>query len=118
MSHLILLIICILSVEIIYRLNLLSKLTLILEVFKKVIFIIPNNKISDFQKEKVIPIYALKIMKLSIQILLPLLLIISSILAANCFFDSFLELILSFSGIVESIVITFGYFYFRKLILV
>ena len=114
MIHLILLLVCILSVEVFIRLNFLSYLDSILKVTKKVTFVIPKSNISDHWKEKVIPAYALRIMKFSIQILLILLLIMSLFFIANYFFNDFLAFTFSLIGIIESMVFAFGYVYLRK----
>tara|TARA_Y100000588_G_C13435265_1_gene577498 strand:- start:94 stop:450 length:357 start_codon:yes stop_codon:yes gene_type:complete len=115
MIHLLLSLICILSVEVFIRFNFLSLLDSMLKVIKKVTYVIPQNNISDHWKEKVIPAYALKIMKYSFQILLILLLILSLFLIADFFFNDFLALTLSLIGIIESMAFAFGYFYVRKL---
>lgn len=114
MTHFLLLLICIISVEVFVRLNFLSRLDLILKVTKKVTYIIPKNNISDHWKEKVIPAYALKIMKYSLQILLILLIIIFLFFIAEFFHNNFLGYILSFIGIMESMAFAFGYVYLRK----
>ena len=115
MNHLILLLVCIVSVEVFIRFNFLSVLDSILKVTKKVIYVIPQNNISDHWKEKVVPAYALRIMKHSLQILMILLLILSLFLIADFFINNFLALTLSLIGIIESIVFAFGYVYVRKL---
>ena len=115
MIHLFLLLVCILSVEVFIRLNFLSHLDSILKVTKKVTFVIPKSNISDHWKEKVIPAYALRIMKYSLQILLILLFILSLFFVADYFFNDFLALTLSLIGIIESIVFAFGYVYLRRL---
>ena len=115
MIHLILLLVCILSVEVFIRLNFLSYLESILKVTKKVTFVIPKSNISDHWKEKVIPAYALRIMKYSLQILLILLLIISLFFIADYFFNDFLAFTFSLIGIIESMVFAFGYVYLRRL---
>jgi len=115
MIHLLLLLVCIVSVEVFIRLNFLSHLDSILKVTKRVTYIIPNNNISDRWKEKVIPAYALRIMKYSLQILLILLLILSLFLIADFFFNDFLAFTFSWIGIIESMVFAFGYVYLRKL---
>jgi ABC-type uncharacterized transport system permease subunit len=84
-------------------------------VTKKVTNIIPKNNISDHWKEKVIPVYALRIMKYSLQILLILLLIISLFFIVGFFLNDFLASTLSLVGIIESMVFAFGYVYLRKL---
>ena len=115
MIHFLLLLVCIVSVEFFIRLNFLSLLDSMLKVTKKVTYVIPQNNISDHWKEKVVPAYALRIMKYSLQILLILLLVISLFLIADFFFNDFLALTLSLIGIIESMVFAFGYAYLRKL---
>jgi ABC-type uncharacterized transport system permease subunit len=84
-------------------------------VTKKVTYVIAKNNISDHWKEKVIPAYALKMMKYSLRMLLILLLIISLFFIADFFFNDFLALTLSLIGIIESMVFAFGYAYLRRL---
>ena len=115
MIHLLLSLICILSVEVFIRLNFLSYLDSILKVTKKVTFVIPKSNISDHWKEKVIPAYALRIMKYSLQILLILLLILSLFFISDYFFNDFLAFTFSLIGIIESMVFAFGYIHFREL---
>ncbi len=115
MTHILLLLVCVLSVEVFIRFNFLSLLDSILKVTKKVIHVISQNNISDHWKEKVVPAYALRIMKYSLQILLILLLILSFFIVVDFFFNDFFALTLSLIGIVESIVFAFGYVYVRKL---
>ena len=114
MIHFLLLLVCILSVEVFIRFNFLSLLDSMLKVTKKVTYVIPQNNISDHWKEKVIPAYALRIMKYSLQILLILLLIMSLFFIADYFFNDFLALTLSLIGILESLVFAFGYVFLRK----
>ena len=114
MIHLLLSLVCILSVEVFIRLNFLSYLDSILKVTKKVTFVIPKSNISDHWKEKVIPAYALRIMKYSLQILLILFLIISLFFIVDFLFNDFLVFTFSFLGIIESMVFAFGYVYLRK----
>ena len=115
MIHLLLLLVCILSVEVFIKLNFLSHLDSILKVTKRVTYGISKSNISDHWKEKVIPAYALRIMKYSLQILLILLLILSLFFIADYFFNDFLAFTFSWVGIIESMVIAFGYAYLRKL---
>ncbi len=114
MIHLLLLLVCILSVEFFIRLNFLLHLDSILKVIKRVTYVIPKSNISDHWKEKVIPAYALRIMKYSLQILLILLLILSLFFIADYFFNDFLAFTFSCVGIIESMVFAFGYIYLRK----
>jgi preprotein translocase subunit SecE len=114
MIHLLLLLVCVLSVEVFIRLNFLSLLDSILKVTRKVIYVIPQDNISDHWKEKVIPAYALRIMKYSLQILLILFLILSFFFIADFFLNDFLIFTLSLIGIIESMVFAFGYVYLRR----
>ena len=114
MSHLALLMVCILSVEVFIRFNFLIVLDSLLKVIRKVVYIIFQDNISDHWKEKVIPIYALRIMKYSLQILLILLVIILAFALASFFFNDLIGLTLSIIGIMESMVFAFGYAYTRK----
>jgi len=114
MIHFLLLLVCILSVEVFIRLNFISRIDSILKVTNRVTYVIPNNNISDHWKEKVIPAYALRIMKYSLQIFLILLLIISLFFIADYFFNDFLVFTFSLIGIIESMVFAFGYVYLRK----
>ncbi len=114
MIHLLLSLVCLLSVEVFIRLNFLSYLDSFLRVTKRVTYVIPNNNISDHWKEKIIPVYALRIMKYSLQILLILLFIMTLFLIADYFFNDFLVFTFSLIGIVESMVFAFGYVYLRK----
>ena len=114
MTHILLLLVCILSVEVFIRLNFLSYLDSILKVTKRVTYVIPKSNISDHWKEKVIPAYALRIMRYSLLILLILLLIMTLFFIADYFFDDFLAFTFSLIGITESMVIAFGYVFLRK----
>ena len=114
MIHLFLSLVCILSVEVFIRLNFLTHLDSIIKVTKRVTFIIPKSNISDHWKEKVIPAYALRIMKYSLQILLILSLIMTLFFIADYFFNDFLVFTFSLIGIIESMIFAFGYIYLRK----
>ena len=114
MTHILLLLVCLSSVEVFIRLKFLSHLESILKVTKRVTYVIPKSNISDHWKEKVIPAYALRIMKYSLQILLILLIIISLFFIADFFFNDFLAFAFSLIGIIESMVFAFGYVFLRK----
>ena len=116
MNHLILFVICFLSVEIFIRLNYLSLLNSTIKVSKKAISIILNKNISDHWKENIIPKYSLQMMKYSMQMLLILFLIIFIFVIADNLFRGFLAFTFSWHGIIESILIAFSYAYIRKLI--
>ena len=114
MFHILILLVCILSIEIFIRLKFLYLLDLLCKVSIKVIRVIPTGNISDHWKERVIPKYALIIMKYSIQMLLTLLLILSLFFIVDYFINDFIKFSLSSVGIIDSVVFAFGYVYLRK----
>ena len=116
MNHFTLLLVCVLSVEIFARFNFLFYLDSIFKVTKKITYTLPNKRISDHWKGMVITIYAIKIMKFSMQILLFLFWIISLFLVADLFLEDFLLFLFSLIGLIESFVFAFVYIYLRKLV--
>jgi len=114
MFHLLIFLVCILSIEIFIRLNFLDLLGSLRKVAIKVIRVIPARNISDHWKERVIPTYALIIMKRSIQMLLILCLIISLFFIVDYIKNDFIKFSLSLVGIIDSICFAFGYVYLRK----
>ena len=114
MFHILILLVSVLSVEIFTRFNFFNLLVSILLVTKKVIHLITADNISDHWKERVIPKYALIIMKRSIQMLLIILLIISLFFIVDYIKSDFIKFCLSLIGIIDSICFAFGYVYLRK----
>ena len=116
MNHLILLVICLLSVEVFNRSNYFVLINSLIEESKKAIYIISNKNISDHWKEKIIPQYSIHMMKFSLRILLISLSILFIFIIANNLFSGFLSFIFSMNGIIEFILIASCYAYFKKLI--
>ena len=116
MNHLILLVICLISIEIFIRSNYFFLIHSLIKVCKKATRIISSEKISDHWKENIIPQYSIQMMKYSIQMLLIFLSIIFIFIISDNIFSGFLSLIFSINGIFESILFAFSYAYFRKLI--
>ena len=116
MNHLILFVICFLSVEIFIRTNYITLINSTINVSKKATRTILNKYISDHWKENIIPKYSLQMMKYSIQMLLILSLIIFIIVISDNLFSGFLVFTLSWHGIIESILLAFSYAFIRKLI--
>ena len=117
MIHFLLLLICIVSIEVLILLNFLYLLDSIVKETRKVTHVILQKSISDHWKEKVIPAYALRMMKYSIQMFSILLLIISLFLIADYFFNDFFDISLSLFGVLESMIFAFAYVYSRKLLI-
>ena len=115
MNHLILLALCLLSVEIFSRSNYISLFNSTIKLIKKSTSTILNKNISDHWKEYIIPKYSMEMMKYSLQMLFIFFLIISLFLIINNFLSGFLSFTLSLNGILESLLFVFSYAYFRKL---
>ena len=116
MNHLILFVLCLLSVELIIRSNYLKLISSTIKVCKKAIYTISNKNISDHWKENIIPQYSLQMMKYSLQMLLIIFFIIFIFVIADKLFSGFIAFTFSWNGIIESILIAFSYAYIRKLI--
>lgn len=116
MNHLLLLVLCSVSVELFVRSNCIALINSIIKLCKKSIYVISTKNISDHWKESIIPTYSLQLMKFSIQILLIFLSIVFIFLISSNFFSGFLDFTFSWKGIIASIFFSFGYVYFRKII--
>ena len=116
MNHLILLVICLFSVEIFIRSNYIVLLNSTLKLSKKATSTILNKNISDHWKENIIPKYSLQMMNYSMQMLLIIFLTIFIFVIADNLFSGFLDFTFSWNGIIESILLAFSYAYIRKLI--
>ena len=109
MLHALLFLGCIISIEIFLNLNFLNHLKKIISLTKKVLLVMSNKEISDHWKERVIPTYALQLMKYSLTVLLILLMIIAVFLGISLFELNFIVYIFSLIGILESIIFVFLY---------
>ena len=116
MKHVILLIVCLVSVEIFVRSNYISLINSIITLSNKAISIISNKNISDHWKENIIPKYSLQMMKYSMQMLLILFLIIFIFVILDNLFSGFIAFTFSWNGIIEFLLLAFSYAYIRKLI--
>ena len=114
MKHILLLIFCVISVEVFVKLNFLSQLNTILSITKKIILVISKHNVSDHWKEKILPIYAFKIIRYSFRILLIFAFIFALFLIFNFIANDFLIHSFSLIGVMESIIFGFGYIFLRK----
>ncbi len=113
MDHVYLICTCVFSIELFLRLNLLSYVNSVGKYTKKTFNIFIASKTSDHWKEKIVPAYASIILKNSLSIIGLLFLGISIFLFFVVLSDSFLKLLLSAAGIVESVVASLIYFKLR-----
>ena len=114
MLHALLFLGCVISIEIFLNLNFLNHLNKIISITRKALLVMSNKEISDHRKEKVIPTYALQLMKYSLTVLLILLMIIAVFLGISLFESNFIVYIFSWIGILESIVFVFLYLKIRS----
>ena len=114
MIYFIVYIICIISVEIYLRTNYIFLFRDVLRIAKKVFHTLSNSRISDHWKEAVIPAYAWKLIKLSVQIFFTILLIVSLIIVADIYIEGFISFTFSLSGICISMFFVMGHVWIRK----
>ena len=117
MNFLILFILIIISTEIFIKNKYISLIGILFKSLKKTSNIINNRNISDHWKEKVIPKYSLKMIKVSFSMLITFLIILSLFLIVGIFSNEFLEFLMTFKGIVGSVLFSFIYVYFKKFFL-
>jgi len=108
-SHLLLIIGCIISIEIFFRMNFLDQLIAILKFTNKAKNTLISIKISDHWKERIIVKYAFKIMKYSLNILLIFLLVFMVFFILSLLEINFLTYLLSVIGIIESMIVSLIY---------
>ena len=116
MNYFILFFIMIISAEIIINSNYILLLNLLIKLNKSAIKVILYKKASDHWKEKIIPEYSLRIMRISLSMLLIFLVIILLFLITSILFNNFLAFIFSPRGIISSILFSFIYLYLKRLI--
>ena len=114
MLHALLFLGCVISIEIFLNLNFLNHLNKIISITRKALLVMSKKEISDHRKEKVIPTYALQLMKYSLTVLLILLMIIAVFLGISLLESKFIVYIFSSAGILESIVFVFLYLKIRS----
>ena len=114
MNFALLVLLCILIIEAVFRFNLINNLFLIYKTLYVVFSTILNKKISDHWKEKVIPIYAFNIIITSIKIFLIIMFIAILFLVAIKYKAGFLEFSISLPGALAALFFSFIYLGLRK----
>ena len=117
MNYLLLIFVVIISIKIIQKSKYFFLINSLILLIKKATKVILNNKISDHWKEKIIPEYSYRMISLSLPIMLIILIIFSVIFLADKFHDDFLNFIISFKGIVRSLLVAVAYLYIHKSLL-
>ena len=114
-NHIYIIIFSILVIEIVNYFKTLEKFQFLILNIKKIFHIITSKRISDFWKEKTTLQYSKLLFSSSFKILFILLLVISIFFIFKYINDSFVNNLISFTGIIEAIIIGSIYIYFRKL---
>ena len=117
LDYLYLVITCVLSIELFLRLKFMSYVNSVFKNTNKVFRLIISSNISDHWKEKMVPTYAFILLKNSLSILGILFLIILVLSALIALSGKFLTFILSITGVVTSIIISFIYLKLRVIFL-
>ncbi len=117
MKHLLIFILCILSIEFIYKFNYINLINSVLKIIRKTLIIIFNKRISDHWKEIIVPLYSLKILQKSFNIFMLISTIGLFFLLVDKFLFSFIYFLISPIGIFETLLISIIYFSFRRIIL-
>ena len=112
-DYLYLVIACVLSIELFLRLKFMSYVNSIVKNTNKVFRVIISSNISDHWKEKMVPVYAVIILKNSLLILGILFLIIFVFAFFVFLSSSFLVLLFSTLGILISVIIPISYLFLR-----
>ena len=113
-DYVLLILACFLNIEIFLR----FKFTICVESLgmsiRKVFHLIISSAISDHWKEKMVPVYALIILKNSLVLLGFLLLIIFTFSLFTIFSNNYFSIILSISGLLTSIIASYLYLILRN----
>ena len=114
MNHILLIVFFTAAAEVLIRLRFLTIISSSLIITKKAAYTITNSHMSDHWKEKVIPIYAIRLMKHSLHILFILTLLFSLAWIMDFFARDFLDFLISVIGGVQGLAFGLIYIYLRK----
>ena len=114
MIYIILIITLVTCIEIFQISKFLYRVHLMIIFTKKSLNVLRSERISDHWKERIIPTYAWKLMKLAVQILMIIMFIFAIFLIVNFFLDGFIEITLSLSGLFISIIFVMIYSWVRR----
>tara|TARA_B100000131_G_C17705706_1_gene446592 strand:- start:112 stop:468 length:357 start_codon:yes stop_codon:yes gene_type:complete len=115
MNFFILFLLIVLSAEILIQSKYILLFNSLIKLNIKAYKIIVNKNVSDNWKEKIIPEYSLRMIKISLAMLLNLVFIILLFFMTSLFVMDFLTFVFSLKGIMASILFSFGYVYLKNL---
>lgn len=114
MIYTILIITLVTSIEIFQISKFLYRVNLMIIFSKKSLKVLRSERISDHWKEKIIPTYAWRLMKLALQILMIIMFIFTIFILVDVYLDGFIEITLSLSGLFISIIFVIIYSWVRR----
>ena len=114
MIYIILIITLVTSIEIFKISKFLYRVNLMIIYSKKSLKVLRSERISDHWKEKIIPTYAWRLMKLALQILMIIMFIFAIFILVDVYLDGFIEITLSLSGLFISIIFVIIYSWVRR----
>ena len=114
MIYTILIVTLVAAVEIFQVSKFLYRVNLMLIFTKKVLNVLRSERISDHWKERIIPTYAWRLMKLAIQLLMIIMFIFTIFFVADVYLDGFIEITLSLSGLFVSMIFVMMYSWVRR----
>ena len=115
MNLFILFLLIFISAELLIQSNYIFLFNSLIKLNIKAYKIIVNKNVSDNWKEKIIPVYSLRMITISMNMLLILVFIILLFYITDFFFIDFLNFVFSIKGIMTSILFSFGYVYLKNL---
>ncbi len=112
-NEIMLLAVCLFTVEVFIKYSFITDLRLSLGIFKKIFHYIPSKKISDHWKEKAVKGYSIMLLRNSIKILFKFLYIIIIFVVSILIFDGFYEFLFLISSFIKSILYILIYSFFK-----
>jgi len=116
LTHIALIICCVISVELLIRSNIKLLFFSLLSSFEKVIKVIKSDNISDCWKEKIIPYYATSMFKYSFKSFLVLILAFGMFFLPSFLINDFIHYSISLFGIIETIIFCVVYLKIRRIV--
>lgn len=113
-NHVLLICSSIVIYEFIQLINFTDIVKLNLKIYQKILNLLQYKNVSDFRKEKLILNYSKKLLLVSIRIIVILISILIFILILNLLSNSYLNLIMSASGVIELSIVFLIYHLIRK----
>ena len=114
MTHVGLLLLCVVSIEMVASTEFVRQIVLAKKTTAKLLSLIPNRKVGDNWKEKLVPYYAFSILLNLTKVLMKLGLIFGLFLLLGFLLEEFFALIMSWKGLLEMAIFCLAYVTARR----